>query len=167
MKKDKANIIILFFVFIIALIIINDISLKRRIVNGNMRTNEKVLFIPKINLMEVLNDDINKLDYRLIYYNNFDINNKIIIFGHSKVGYGIYFNRLDELKIGDISYLYYKRIEYKYEVINIYDVKKEDIFILENEYNSYKLLLITCNKKIKNNRLVIELKLKSAKNLKK
>ena len=50
---------------------------------------------------------------------------------------------------------------------NIYDVKKEDIFILENEYNSYKLLLITCNKKIKNNRLVIELKLKSAKNLKK
>jgi len=167
MKSKLLKLLIILLSFIIVLNIIDNHSMKNRIRNANMNMFEKILFIPAINLIDKLTDDMNKLDYNLVYYGEFNIDNKIIIFGHSNMGYGNYFNRLDELKIGDISYFYYKNIEYKYEIINIYHVKKEDIFILENEPGSNKVLLVTCDKKSKNKRLVVELGLKSIKNLKK
>lgn len=123
-----------------------------------------MLDIPKINLFnEVIKaeDDFSNLDSNLVYYKNFNIENKIVIFGHSGIGYGTYFNRLDELKKGDIMNIYYNSLKYVYTAENMYKINEEDVYILKDEVLSNKILLITCDKFNKKRRLVVEFNRKS------
>ena len=116
--------------------------------------------IPSIDLklyLEKAEDNFSNLDTYLVYYKDFNPDNKIIIFGHSGMGKGTFFNRLDELKNNDLVYIYNKNKKYKYYVNSIYIVNKKRIDILNEEKGAKKLLLITCDKNNKNNRVVVEL----------
>lgn len=169
MRKKLFSFIIIIIYFSLSIYLINfsfetNSTLATYEVNNGHAYNEKILEIPKINLkMEVLKADaeFSNLNSNLVYYNYFNPNNKIIIFGHSGVGFGTYFNRLDELKINDTAYLIINKRKYYYYVNDVYEVSKGATYILENEYNSKKLLLVTCIKNNKNKRLVVELVLRS------
>ena len=126
-------------------------------------TEQMVIEIPCINLKQIVNmanDNFSNLNESLVYYKNNDYRKKIIIFGHSGMGYGTYFNNLDKLNLNDIVYLDINNNKLTYYVSNIYMASKEDINILKEENKSI-LLLITCDKYDKNNRLVVKLLLKS------
>ncbi len=138
--------------------------------NNKAYINIKTIEIPKISLSSNIiraSDNFDNLDYSLVYYKNFNPYNKIIIFGHSGMGAGTYFNRLNELDKKDLVYIRYNKKSYKYVVKKVYKVSKYDIHILDEEENSKKLLLVTCTKFNKNKRLVVELFLKSIKNVEK
>lgn len=127
------------------------------------KKNYTFLDIPKINIhnnvVKAL-DNFSNLDKNLVYYRNLNPKNKIIVFGHSGMGYGTYFNRLERLNISDKAFLHIENNIYTYIVKRKYLVDKKDVFILDDEVNSRKLLLVTCDKNNKNKRLVVELMLK-------
>ncbi len=140
--------------------------------NNNSSFNYKsnmIIDIPSINLkatVKLADNDFKNLDDGLVYYKYNDYKNKIIIFGHSGIGYGTYFNRLDELTFNDNVYLYKDKLKITYAVDKIYDIKSTNIDILYNDEKE-RLLLITCKKNDKNKRLVVNLSVKSVKTLKK
>lgn len=140
--------------------------------NNNSSFNYKsnmIIDIPSINLkatVKLADNDFKNLDDGLVYYKYNDYKNKIIIFGHSGIGYGTYFNRLDELTFNDNVYLYKDKLKITYVVDKIYDIKSTNIDILYNDEKE-RLLLITCKKNDKNKRLVVNLNVKSVKTLKK
>lgn len=128
-----------------------------------------VLNIPSINLDLVVkkaNGDFSNLDKNLVYYKRNYFHDKIIIFGHSGLGYGAFFNRLDELNKNDKAYLYKDKNKAIYEVTDTYYVSYKDVYILNNDEEG-TLLLVTCKKNDKFSRLVVKLSLKSIKTLKK
>lgn len=169
MRKRLFSFIIIIIYFSISIYLINccfetTSTLATYEVNNGHSYNEKILEIPKINLkLEVVkaNDNFENLDNNLVYYNHFNPDDKIIIFGHSGVGFGTYFNRLDELNSNDKAYLIIDGKKYYYYVNDVYEVSKNATYILKNEYDSKKLLLVTCVKGDKNKRLVVELSLNS------
>ena len=132
-------------------------------------TDKIILEIPKINIKQIVDkadDNYSNLDKGLVYYKNDDYNKKIIIFGHSGIGYGVYFNRLDELDINDRVYLYKNNYKITYIVSDIFTIKEDEIGILNSE-DKPVLMLITCKKNDKKKRLVVKLSSKSVKTLKK
>lgn len=137
---------------------------------GIKYSNKKVLNIPKIGLnlyIKKANDNFSNLNKNIVYYKTFNPQDKIIIFGHSGVGYSTYFNRLDELKKEDIASICYENACYEYILNNTYIVNSNAVYLLNEEPNSKKLLLITCDKKNKNKRLVAEFIRKSVKTIEK
>lgn len=166
MKRKIINTIVILLYFLASLYLI-DTSYKTKTINTIYNKNykydnkdEKRLIIPKINVdLPVVKADPNfdNLDDNLVYYKNFNINNKIIIFGHSGMGVGTFFNKLDELKKGDIAYLKFNSKTYLYEVLSFYNIDKKDTYILNEEENSNKLLLVTCTRGKKNKRYVVNL----------
>ena len=170
MKRKIINIILILLCFLVSNYFINT-SYKTKTIktfyNKNYKydnLNEKRLIIPKINInLPVIkaDSDFANLDYNLVYYNNFNVNNKIIIFGHSGMGVGTFFNRLDELKKHDVVYLKSNNKTYLYVVLNFYNIDKRDTYILNEEENSNKLLLITCTRGKKNKRYIVDLIRKS------
>lgn len=166
MKKKiiKLVIIMIYFSFFLYLIYYsfdsNNIKTDYYINSKSNYYYKKMIEIPKINLklyIEKADEDFSNLNNNLVYYNDFDPDNKIIIFGHSGLGTGTFFNRLDELKKEDKLSLYEENKVYIYQVNRTYTVDKKRVDILKNEEKSKKLLLVTCHKINKNNRLVVEL----------
>lgn len=177
MKKSLLKI----FGIVLILFLIKDIILisvlkfsERKVVNAYFNNDSSfnyksnlILRIPKINLTSIVkksDDDFKNLDSYLVYYKHDNYKEKIIIFGHSGMGYGVHFNRLDELLVGDIAYIYKNRFEITYEVSKKYTVLDTQVNLLNNDKRGI-LLLITCEKKDKNKRLVVELTLKGSKTL--
>lgn len=127
--------------------------------------DDLILKLSMINIASVVKKadaNFNNLDSSLVYYKYNNYKEKIIILGHSGMGYGTYFNRLNELVEGDIAYLYKNKLEITYEVSKKYSVFDTQVNLLNNDKKG-TLLLITCEKKDKNKRLVVELVLKSVK----
>lgn len=127
--------------------------------------SDMIINISKINLERIVkkaSDGFKNLNKNLVYYKSNNPNGKIIIFGHSGVGYGTYFNRLDEMVVGDVAYLYKGKLEITYEVCKRYVILDTETDILKNDKKG-TLLLITCDKNDKNRRLVIELTLRGSK----
>ena len=130
------------------------------IINSKVRINKKIIYIDKINLSkEVVKADKNfgNLKNNLVYYNDFNVNNKIIIFGHSGNGHNAYFKDLYKLSIDDEVIIYDNGKEYKYILVNKYLIDEYDNYILKEEENSKKMLLVTCDNIDDSKRLVIEL----------
>lgn len=128
-----------------------------------------VIEIPNINLKTIIkkaDDDFKNLNSNLVYYKNKDYENKIIVFGHSGMGYGTYFNRLNELEIGNKAYLHINKLKITYVVTQKYMVLETDTSIL-NDNKERTLLLVTCDKNNKKKRLIVELRVKNIKTLKK
>lgn len=179
MKKSVFKIItIVLVIFLLKeIVLMVYIDLKNKVevesyYNNNSSFNyqkDMIIDIPSINLKTVVKEadnDFKNLDNGLVYYKESDYKNKIIIFGHSGIGYGTYFNRLDELNFNDNVYLYKDKFKITYAVDKIYDINSTKIDILNNDEKE-RLLLITCKKNDKNKRLVVNLRLKSVKTLKK
>lgn len=129
---------------------------------------EMIIDIPSINLETIVKkatDNFDNLDKNLVYYKNNDYNKTIIILGHSGLGYGTYFNRINELSFSDLLYLSVgnKKIEYKFS--KNYEIKETYVDILNSNLNN-TLLLITCKKNDNNKRLVVEYKVNSVQTLK-
>ena len=175
MKKNLIRLFTILIYFIIMLNLIykdfnsNDESKVRYVLDTSIPySDEIVLNIPKINLKEYVKkalDNFSNLDNSLVYYKTFNPNDKIVIFGHSGMSYGSYFNRINELKKQDLSYIYFKGKVYEYEVTNISTISKYSTYVLNKEKNSKKLVFITCDKKDKSKRLMIELYFKNIKTL--
>lgn len=127
--------------------------------NPSVYNNDKLIIeIPKVDVSNIVikaNNDFSNLKDSLVYYDNVNPNNKIIIFGHSRMGKGIYFNRIDELKIGDKIFLTHNKKHFLYIIEEIYHANKDDLSILKGDKNEKKIVLITCLKKEKDKRLVI------------
>lgn len=129
---------------------------------------EMIIDIPSINLETIVKkatDNFDNLDKNLVYYKNNDYNKTIIILGHSGLGYGTYFNRINELSFSDLLYLSVgnKKIEYKFS--KNYEIKETYVDILNSNLNN-TLLLITCKKNDNSKRLVVEYKVNSVQTLK-
>lgn len=74
-----------------------------------------------------------------------------VIFGHSILpmfynpkNYKAIFSLLPTLEKGDKIYIYFDGIEYIYEVEDYFEVKPENIQVLEQHFNEQVLSLITC-----------------------
>ena len=132
---------------------------KGKLIKEDINTYSNILEIDKINLyLNVIkaSDDYSNLDNNLVYYKTFNVSNKIIIFGHSGLGYGSYFNRIDELKKGDLANIYVNSNCYNYHLYRKYYINEDETDILNEEINANKLLLITCKKHDNTKRLVLE-----------
>lgn len=110
-----------------------------------------VLKIEKINLERGLVDKNSS-------YNNVDINiqtlkesdmpdvdkGNVILAGHSGNGRTAYFRNLDKLVKDDVVSVFYNGYEYKYKVVNIYDIDKTGTAHIIRNANKNTLTLITC-----------------------
>lgn len=177
MKKKVISLIIIIIYFSMMLHLIylstynNYTTNSTYSINAHKNYNDEIIIdINEINLklpVKKAKDDFSNLDKSLVYYKEFNPLNKVIIFGHSGVGYGAFFNRVDELKIDDTAFIYIKDKCYFYSVYDIQIVDKSAIYLLEDEPNSKKLYLITCVKNDNSKRLVVLLNLKNIKTIEK
>ena len=176
MKRNLLRIIILFILVLLVkeiyTIIYTNNQNKEEIItfyNNKYTNNKMMLEIPKINLQQIVykaDYNFKNLNNGLVYYKNNDINKKIVILGHSGMGPGVYFNKLDELSINDNVYLYIKDNKITYEVTQKYIVNESNIDILKIADKPI-LILITCDRNNKRNRLIVKLNKKSAQSLRK
>ena len=110
-----------------------------------------VLEIPKINLKKGIVDktsasnNVNKNIYTLKETTLPDeqINNHIILAGHSGNSYVSFFRNLKKLDMKDKVYFYYKGVKYIYEVSNKYEIEKTGTTELK-QTNISDIILITC-----------------------
>ncbi len=131
--------------------------------------SDMVLSIPSINLKNVVkkaDNEFKLLDRYLVYYKNNNYKDGIVILGHSGMGYGTYFNRLDELDNKSDVYIYKDKLKLTYQFKEKMDVKETRTDVL-NSTKANELILITCKKSVKDERLVVKLVLKSAKTIEK
>ena len=110
-----------------------------------------VLKIPKINLERGLvdpNSYLNNVKYDLQWIDGTSMpdeeNGNVIIAGHSGSARISYFRKLDKLVIGDDIFLVYNNTEYKYKVVDIYDIEKTGTAEIIRNKNKSTLTLITC-----------------------
>ncbi len=125
-----------------------------------------ILEIPKIKLkrgfynIESKNNNVNKniqvlKKSQLPYIEN----NILVLASHSGNGIYSYFNKIDNLNISDLLYIYYLDKKYIYEINDIYKIEKNGN--LEISYtNNSQLILTTCDKLDKTKQLVIKSQLK-------
>ena len=177
MKKILVSLILFISVFLITknmvfMLLLNSSNDKmvKAYFNNNSSFNyngDMVLDIPSINLETVVkkaDDKFKLLDRYLVYYKNNNYKEGIVILGHSGMGYGTYFNRLDELDNKSNVYIYKDKLKLTYQFKEKIDVKETQINIL-NSAKANELILITCKKSVKDERLVVKLVLKSAKTI--
>ncbi len=112
-----------------------------------------VLEIPKIGLKRGFFDTNN-------YYNNIEYNvavvkgstmpdiknGNLILMAHSGDAYISYFAYLFLLNVGDNAYITYQKKQYKFQIVNIYDVPKNGRVKIQRNYDRTTLTLITCTK---------------------
>lgn len=168
MRKNKFKIIAIILIILFAKEIFmmisssyNNKQMVKSYYNNDTSFNYKtdmIINITKINLEMIVkkaNKNFSNLNESLVYYNNNDHNKKIIIFGHSGMGYGTYFNRLDELGKKDVVYIHINKEKITYEFQKKYTISNTDTSILNDDEKGV-LLLITCDKKNKGKRLVVK-----------
>ena len=68
----------------------------------------------------------------------------VMLAAHNGNSYRSYFRRLSDLEIGDIAYIKYKNVEYKYELVNVYTQPKTGTLAIYRNNNKTVLTLITC-----------------------
>lgn len=121
-----------------------------------------VLKIDKINLEKGFVDKNSP-------YNNVDINiqtlkesdmpdvdkGNVILAGHSGNGRTAYFRNLYKLVKDDIVSVFYNGYEYKYKVVNIYDIDKTGTAHIIRNANKNTLTLITCRDKTEKQIIII------------
>lgn len=87
-------------------------------------------------------------------YPNVDKGN-FILAGHSGNGRVAYFKKLDKLSIDDEVSIFYGGLEYKYKVVNIYDIDKTGTANIVRNAEKTTLTLITCRHNTKKQIVVI------------
>ena len=72
------------------------------------------------------------------------VNGNFILAGHAGSGRTAYFKNVDELKMDDEIFVVYNGFEYKYKIVNIYDVEKTGTASIIRNKEKTTLTLITC-----------------------
>ena len=112
-----------------------------------------VLRIPKIGLKRGFygtDSKYNNIEYNVTLLKGSDLpdvtNGNLILIAHSGDAYISYFRYLYKLNKGDLAYVTYNGIEYKYKITNIYKARKTGTVTVRRNYNKTTLTLITCTK---------------------
>lgn len=128
----------------------------------NFSFYKAVIEIPNISLKTGIilsNSDYSTMNRNVSIYPTSDmpdvIGGNFVIFGHSGNSRVSYFKYIDKLKSNDEIFILYKKVKYKYKVINKFEVKMTDTTILNKIENKTIITLITCSKKNKNLRTII------------
>jgi len=79
----------------------------------------------------------------------------LILAGHSGSGYTAFFKNLYKLKINDDVSVFYNGYEYKYKIVNIYDIDKTGTAHIVRNANKNTLTLITCREKTNKQIIII------------
>ena len=178
MKKNIAKIIMVIIILVVTkdifIVIANRYENKNIISSyfnnsSDYNINIMIIEIPQINLKRRVvkaNDDFSNLNNEIVYYRNNDYHKTIILFGHSGMGYGTFFNRLDELDKNDVCYLLINKEKFVYYLSKISVIDEHDVGILDSNTDGC-LLLITCLKNNNQKRLVLQFEQKVAKSVKK
>ena len=82
-------------------------------------------------------------------------NGNLILAAHSGNGKNAYFNDLRKLVLNDIVSVFYKNVEYKYKVVDIYEINKTGKAVIRRNKNKNTLTMITCSIKDKTKQIVI------------
>ena len=125
-------------------------------------TNEEVDGILKISsinlelpiLTNVTEKGLNKTCARVTNTNPPGCNNYCIM-GHTMDAYGKVFNRLKEVKKGDIVTIVARDYTYNYEIYETFKTKGLDMNILEDIEGKQIITLFCCSYHVKNGRLVV------------
>jgi sortase A len=123
-----------------------------------------ILIIPKIDLEVTIGEgtDMDTLRYAVGHFKDTAMpgeNGNFALAGHRSYTYGQYFNRLDEVKIGDTIIVKTINGTYKYKVYNTKVVLPEQVDVL-NATKTPTMTLITCTPiRIATHRLIISAKL--------
>lgn len=109
-----------------------------------------ILQIPSIELEQPILKDATdtNLKYSLCTIEPTGIPGKIgnyVIAGHKSRTQGKHFNRLHEVKVGDVVYVILKKETVQYEITDIQVIEPTDTWILESDGQSSILTLITCD----------------------
>ena len=128
----------------------------------NKVTYVGVLKIDKINLERGFvdkNSPYNNVDINIQTLKESDMpdaqNGNVILAGHSGNGRTAYFKNLYKLEKDDIISLFYDGYEYKYKVVNIYDIDKTGNAHIIRNANKNTLTLITCRDKTEKQIIII------------
>lgn len=133
------------------------VKLPSQDINGAMG----IMLIPKINLKVAIGEgvDMETLKYAVGHFpytakpgekGNF------CVAGHRSYSYNEYFNRLDEIKIGDEVILRTIKNEYKYKVYEIRIVEPSEVSVLDKTKDA-TLTLVTCTPiRVATHRLIIK-----------
>ena len=112
-----------------------------------------VLRIPKIGLKRGFygaDNKYNNIEYNVTLLKGSDLpdvtNGNLILIAHSGDAYISYFRYLYKLKKGDLAYVTYNGMEYKYKIVNIYKERKTGVVTVKRNINKTTLTLITCTK---------------------
>ena len=121
-----------------------------------------VLKIDKINLERGFvdkNSPYNNVDINIQTLKESDMpdaqNGNVILAGHSGNGRTAYFKNLYKLEKDDVASLFYDGYEYKYKVVNIYDIDKTGNAHIIRNANKNTLTLITCRDKTEKQIIII------------
>lgn len=121
--------------------------------NKSQKNNSYIamLKIPKINLERGLlsvNSSHNNVNENVQILKESDFPDKeygnFILASHSGTGKTAYFKNLNKLDIDDIVYVLYNGSEYKYKVVNFYDIEKTGEAHIVRNAEKTTLTLITC-----------------------
>ena len=125
-----------------------------------------IISIPKIELTVALSEgiDASVLKYAVGHFTGTPMPGKkgnFCVAGHRSYTYNQYFNRLDELGIGDKIIVTTMAGEFKYEVYESKVVKPEEISVLDNTEDS-QITLVTCTPiRVATHRLIVKGKIVS------
>lgn len=120
-----------------------------------------IMYIPKINLQVAVSEgtDMKTLKYAVGHFSGTALPGKrgnSCFAGHRSYTYGEYFNRLDELKIGDLITIETKDGKYAYKVNKINVVNPSDTYVLD-QTNDSEITLVTCTPiRIATHRLIVK-----------
>ena len=112
-----------------------------------------VLEIPKIGLKRGfynVGNRYNNIEYNVTMVSGSTlpdvVNGNLILMAHSGDAYISYFAYLYRLNIGDSAYVTYNGRKYQYQIVNIYEVKKNGIVTIKRNKSKTVLTMITCTK---------------------
>lgn len=74
------------------------------------------------------------------------VNGNLILMAHSGSAYVSFFAYLYRLNVGDMAYVTYNGIKYKYQIVNIYNIPKTGQATITRNMDRSCMTLITCTK---------------------
>jgi len=120
-----------------------------------------IISIPKIDLNVALSEGVesNILKYAVGHFTGTPMpgdKGNFCVAGHRSYTYNQYFNRLDELKVGDKIMVITMKGEFQYEVYETKVVKPEEISVLNNTEDA-EITLVTCTPiRVATHRLIVK-----------
>lgn len=128
------------------------------------KDNEYIMYlkIPKINLdkgLYSIDSNKNNVKYNIEILSKSNMpneeNSNLILAAHSGNGKNAYFNNLKKLSLNDEVNVFYDNIEYKYKVVDIYEINKTGKAVIRRNKNKNTLTMITCSTKDRTKQIVI------------